>query len=231
MATICFIWWNFCLWPENNIWNFESLVRHSDMGILRSGGVFVIRQYGWLVMKTTKQIVFSSCVSWKNEHQTFPSLLAFLASHEAVLVLWYMCLVQLIIISFFFFCIIHLFSTSAVYLYILFRCLIKYRGQKYLRNKFLYTELFTLCTYWQEFQKESGELRTGRVPLSPRHCLSLSQSHGRKTQQLQRDPTSIQNNFICLVLLRAMFSKTDYVDTYYHILNYMEAFIVVEIFR
>ena len=102
MATICFIWWNFCLWPENNIWNFESLVRHSDMGILRSGGVFVIRQYGWLVMKITKQIVVSSCVSWKNEHQTFPSLLAFLASHEAVLVLWYMCLVQLIIISFFF---------------------------------------------------------------------------------------------------------------------------------
>ena len=89
---------------------------------------------------------------------------------------------------------IQLFSTSAVYLYILFRCLIKCRGQEYLRNKFLYIEFFTLCTYWQEFQKESGELRTGREPLSPRHSSSLSQSRGRKTQQLQRDPTSIQSN-------------------------------------
>nr|XP_058955472.1 guanylate-binding protein 6-like [Pocillopora verrucosa] len=43
-----------------------------------------------------------------------------------------------------------------------------------------------------EFQKESGELRTGRAPLSPRHSSSLSQSRGRKTQQMQRDPTSIQ---------------------------------------
>ena len=101
--------------------------------------------------------------------------------------------------QFLFFGMIQLFSTSAVYLYILFRCLIKCRGQEYLRNKFLYIELFTLCTYWQEFQKESGELRTGRTPLSPRHSSSLSQSRGRKTQQLQRDPTSIQSNFISLI--------------------------------
>ena len=76
-------------------------------------------------------------------------------------------------------CVIQLFSiaTSAIYLYILFRCLIKCRGQKYLRNKFLYIELFTLCTYWQEFQKESGELRTGMAPLSPRHCLSRVQNN------------------------------------------------------
>ena len=160
--------------------SFESLVRHSDMGILWSGCVFVIHQCGWLVMKSTKPIVVNSYVCWKNEHQTFLSLPAFLASQEAVLVLWYMCLVQLTIIIFFLcVCVIQLFSiaTSAIYLYILFRCLIKCRGQKYLRNKFLYIELFTLCTYWQEFQKESGELRTGMAPLSPRHCLSRVQNN------------------------------------------------------
>ena len=188
------------------------------MGILWSGCVFVIPQCGWLVMKAEKPIIVSSYVCWKNEHQAILSLPAFLASQEAVLALWYMCLVQLIIISFFF-GMIQLFSTSAVYLYILFRCLIKCRGQKYLRNKFLYIELFTLCTYWQEFQKESGELRTGRTPLSPRHSSSLSQSRGRKTQQMQRDPTSIQSNFISLILLRTMFTKTGWVDSYYHILN------------
>ena len=177
------------------------------MGILWRGCVFVIPQCGWLVMKATKPIVVSSYVCWKNEHQAILSLPAFLASQEAVLALWYMCLVQLIIISFFF-GMIQLFSTSAVYLYILFRCLIKCRGQEHLRNKFLYIELFTLCTYWQEFQKESGELRTGRTPLSPRHSSSLSQSRGRKTQQMQRDPTSIQSNFISLILLRTMFTKT-----------------------
>ena len=37
---------------------------------------------------------------------------------------------------FFCVCVIQLFSTSAIYLYILFRCLIKCRGQKYLRNNF-----------------------------------------------------------------------------------------------
>ena len=50
-----------------------------------------------------------------------------------------MCLVQLTIIIFFLcVCVIQLFSiaTSAIYLYILFRCLIKCRGQKYLRNNF-----------------------------------------------------------------------------------------------
>ena len=160
--------------------SFESLVRHSDMGILWGGCVFVIHQCGWLVMKATKPIVVNSYVCWKNEHQTFLSLPAFLASQEAVLVLWYMCLVQLTIIIFFLcVCVIQLFSiaTSAIYLYILFRCLIKCRGQKYLRNKFLYIELFTLCTYWQEFQKESGELRTGMAPLSPRNCLSRVQNN------------------------------------------------------
>ena len=187
--------------------SLKSLVRQSDMGILWRGCVFVIPQCGWLVMKATKPIVVSSYVCWKNEHQAILSLPAFLASQEAVLALWYMCLVQLIIISFFF-GMIQLFSTSAVYLYILFRCLIKCRGQEYLRNKFIYIELFTLCSYWQEFQKESGELRTGRAPLSPRHSSSLSQSRGRKTQQMQRDPTSIQSNFISLILLRTMFTKT-----------------------
>ena len=161
--------------------SFESLVRHSDMGILWRGCVFVIHQCGWLVMKATKPIVVNSYVYWKNEHQTFLSLPAFLASQEAVLVLWYMCLVQLTIIIFFCVCVcvIQLFSiaTSAIYLYILFRCLIKCRGQKYLRNKFLYIELFTLCTYWQEFHKESGELRTGMAPLSPRNCLSRVQNN------------------------------------------------------
>ena len=80
--------------------SFESLVRHSDMGILWNGCVFVIHQCGWLVMKATKPIVVNSYVCWKNEHQTFLSLPAFLASQEAVLVLWYMCLVQLTIIIF-----------------------------------------------------------------------------------------------------------------------------------
>ena len=80
--------------------SFESLVRHSDMGILWRGCVFVIHQCGWLVMKATKPIVVNSYACWKNEHQTFLSLPAFLASQEAVLVLWYMCLVQLTIIIF-----------------------------------------------------------------------------------------------------------------------------------
>ena len=140
MAIICFIWRNFCLWQKQKISgisksSFESLVRQSDMGILWSGCVFVIPQCGWLVMKAEKPIIVSSYVCWKNEHQAILSLPAFLASQEAVLALWYMWLVQLIIISFFF-GMIQLFSTSAVYLYILFRCLIKCHGQKYLRNNF-----------------------------------------------------------------------------------------------
>ena len=85
--------------------SFESLVRHSDMGILWRGCVFVIHQCGWLVMKATKPIVVNSYACWKNEHQTFLSLPAFLASQEAVLVLWYMCLVQLTIIIFFCVCV------------------------------------------------------------------------------------------------------------------------------
>ena len=158
--------------------SFESLVRHSDMGILWSGCVFVIHQCGWLVMKATKPIVVNSYVCWKNEHQTFLSLPAFLASSSLGVMIYVSRSVNYHHF-FFFVCVIQLFSiaTSAIYLYILFRCLIKCRGQKYLRNKFLYIELFTLCTYWQEFQKESGELRTGMAPLSPRHCLSRVQNN------------------------------------------------------
>ena len=99
--------------------SFESLVRHSDIWILWSGCVFVIHQCGWLVMKATKPIIGNSYVCWKNEHQTFLSLPAFLASQEAVLVLWYMCLVQLTIIIFFL-CVCVWSSYFFIYIYIFF---------------------------------------------------------------------------------------------------------------
>ena len=88
-------------------------------------------------MKATKPIVVNSYVCWKNEHQTFLSLPAFLASSSLGVMIY---VSRSVNYHHFFFCVcvIQLFSiaTSAIYLYILFRCLIKCRGQKYLRNNF-----------------------------------------------------------------------------------------------